>query len=119
MQLTPSRTVTVAGKQYTLDGSFATLRAVQEAFQKDVVQLLIGVMDMRLDEIARLVAVGSGQPQAADAIGQSILDDMGTMTPEYVLLKTELTAWLYVAVSPQKDREKKSEQMQALIDAQT
>ena len=40
------------------------------------------------------------------------------MTPAYVLLKTELIAWLNVRISPQKDREKKSEQMQTLIDAQ-
>ena len=38
MQLTPSRTLKIAGKDYVLDGSFGTLRAVQEFFKKDIVR---------------------------------------------------------------------------------
>ena len=41
--VSPSRTISIAGKSYTLDGSFGTLRAVQEAFNRDIVQVLIGI----------------------------------------------------------------------------
>ena len=72
--VSPSRTVSVGPRQYTLSGSFATLRAVQEAFNQDVVRLLFRVMDMRLDEVARLVSIGSGAP--ADEIGQATAIEM-------------------------------------------
>ncbi len=114
--LSPNRTITIAGKKYVLDGSFGTLRAVQEFFKKDIVQVLIGIMEMPFHSVADLIAIGSGHPENADAIGQAILDEVGTMTSGYVLLKTELTAWLNVAMAPQKDREKKSEQMRTIIE---
>lgn len=113
--VSPSRTITIAGKDYVLDGSFATLRSVQEAFGKDIVQILVGIMDMRLDEVASLVAIGSGQRPRAAEIGQDILDDIGAMTPAYARLKTELVAWLNVAISPKAEREKKRDEMEALL----
>ena len=115
--VSPSRTITIAGKGYVLDGSFGTLRAVQEAFQNDIVQVLLGVMDMRLDQVARLMAIGSGSD--AEQIGQAILDDAGAMSQQYAILKTELVAWLNVAVSPKADREKKRAEMDALIQKQS
>ncbi len=111
--VSPSRTITIAGKDYLLDGSFSTLRAVQEFFSKDIVQILINVMDMRLDEISSLVAIGCKQD--ADDIGQAILDSTGAMTTDYAILKTQLVAWLNVALTPKDAREKKSGDMEALI----
>jgi hypothetical protein len=111
--VSPSRTIPVGGRQYVLDGSFATLRAVQEAFQEDVVHLLLRLMDMRLDEVAKVIAVAHAatrhapSPPTEDEIGQAILDDLGPMTAAYGALKSELFAWLNVAISPKADREKK------------
>lgn len=113
--VSPSRTVTIGAKDYRLDGSFATLRAVQEYFRKDVVQLLVRMMDMRLDEVASLVAIASGNPDKPDEIGQLIVDELGTMTAAYGTLKTELFAWLNIAVSPKAEREKKSAEMTAIL----
>ncbi len=112
-QVSPSRTITLAGKDYLLDGSFATLRAVQEFFGRDIVQILINVMDMRLDEISSLIAIGSKQD--TNDIGQAILDSTGAMTTDYAILKTQLVAWLNVALTPKDAREKKSADMEALI----
>ena len=110
--ISPSRTIQIAGKSYILNASFATLRAVQQRFNRDIVQILVGVMDMPLDFIADLIAIGSGQD--ADAIGQAILDDTGAMTKEYAVLKTNLIAWLTIAVSPKAEREKSGE-MEAIL----
>ena len=115
--VTPSRAISIGAKDYLLDGSFATLRAIQETLRLDVVQILINVMDMRLDEIARLIAIGSGGN--ADEIGQAIVDATGAITPEYALLKTNLVAWLNIAITPKADREKKRAEMEAIIASQT
>jgi len=110
--ISPSRTITIGDKQYVLDGSFGTLRTVQESFKRDVVDLVIGVMDMRLDEVAKLIAHASNSIQ--DEIGQAILDNLGQGNA-YVLLKTELYAWLMVALAPKAEREKKSVQMDEIV----
>lgn len=113
--VSPSRTVSVGGTPYTLDGSFATLRAVQEAFKQDVIAVLMSILHFRSDEVARLIAIGSGRPEKADAIGQEMLDAVGANTPAYYLLKNELFAWLNVAMSPKAEREKKSAEMADMI----
>jgi hypothetical protein len=117
--LSPNRTITIAGKDYVLDGSFATLRAIQQAFDKDIVFVLTGILDMRLDDLATLIAVGAGVPRDADAIGQAIVDTMDIMRmrvdADYYLLKTELIAWLTVAVAPSAEREKKSADMNEML----
>ncbi|WP_020471461.1 hypothetical protein [Zavarzinella formosa] len=113
--VTPSRTISLGDQQYVLDGSFATLRAVQEAFGEDVVQLLMRLMDMRVDEVAKLIGVAHGSP--ADEVGQIILDQVGRMTAAYGTLKIELLAWLNIAIAPKADREKKSAEMEAILKA--
>ena len=110
--LSPSRTIMLADKDYHLDGSFGGLRRVQESFDKDIVLILCDIMDMRVDEIAKLIAVACNGD--VDAIGNAILN-MGIMGNDYIVLKTELIAWLNVAVAPKKDREKKSAEMNELI----
>ncbi len=117
--ISTSRTLAIGEKEYVLDGSFATLRKVQERFGKDIVQALIALMDMPLDAVADLIAIASGKPDEADAIGQAICDHVGLLTIAYVGLKTQLVAWLTVAVSPVADREKKRAEMQAIIDKQS
>lgn len=115
--VSPTRTLVIAGKPYTLDGSFGTLRSVQQRFNRDVVQVLIGVMDMPLADVADLIAIGAGQD--ADAVGQAILDDAGAASREYAVLKTQLVAWLTVAVSPKAERQKKSAAMDAILARMT
>ncbi len=114
--LTPTRSIAIGGKDYSLDGSFGTLKAIQEACAKDIVVVLSDVFEMNFIHLARLVAIGSGKD--TDPIAESIVNDVGLMTQEYVVLKTEILAWLATAVSPQKDRQKKSEQMQKIVDGQ-
>lgn len=116
--VSPSRTITIGEKKYVLDGSFATLRAIQQHFDKDVVQILITITEMRLDQIADLIAIGSGQGNA-DEIGQSIADEIGANTIEYVRFKTQLVAWLNVAITPKASREKKIAEMDALVAKST
>lgn len=117
--VSPSRTITIAGKDYVLDGSFATLRAVQQHFKKDVVQVLASIMDMRLDEIADLIAIAKRDTTTtADEIGQQIMDQVGVMKRDYVSFKLQLLAWLNIAIAPKAEREKKSVEMSALIARQ-
>jgi hypothetical protein len=116
MQVSPSRTIKIGAKEFVLDGSFGTLRAVQEAFSRDVLQLLFLIPEMRLDQIATLIHIGSGKATPVDDIGQLIVDEIGAVTPGYASLKTELLAWINVAIAPKDAREKKRAEMQAIID---
>jgi hypothetical protein len=118
-QVSPSRTIAIAGREYVLDGSFATLRAVQQFFREDIVKLTIGVTRMRLDEVADLIAIASGHPDKANEIGQAIIDTIGAHGIDYIRLKTELTAWLIIAISPPADRQKKKEAMDAILASQS
>jgi hypothetical protein len=115
-QVSPSRTITIGDKSFVLDGSFGTLRAVQEAFDRDIFRLLLSIMDMRFDQVAKLVAIASGD--SADSVGQHIADTIGVMTSEYGVLKTQIFAWLNVALAPKADREKKSAEMETLVEKQ-
>jgi hypothetical protein len=118
MQVSPSRTIKIGDKEYVLDGSFATLRAVQEAFERDVLHVLFMIPDMRLDQVAKLIHIASGKGTSIDQIGEEIVDKVGAITPEYTHLKTELLAWLNVAIAPKNAREKKRQEMEALLESQ-
>ena len=113
--VSPSRTVTIGKDTHRLDGSFATLRAIQERFAQDVVQIVTHIMDMRLDETATLIAIGIGKPHDVDAIGQAIVDEIGLSTA-YIVLKTQLYGWLMVALAPKADREKKACEVDEIIE---
>jgi hypothetical protein len=116
--LTPSRTITIADKDYALDGSFSTLRAIQEHFKLDIVQVLLRIGNNQLptQSVADLIAIESVKQKNADVIGQAILDEYGLLTIDCVSLKTQLTAWLTLAITPKGEREKKSQEMQKIID---
>jgi hypothetical protein len=120
VQVSPNRTITIGGKEYVLDASFATLRAVQEHFKLDLVFIFSNILNMRVDQTTDLIAIASGQD--ANAIGQAILDTMDVMdfraSAPYYLLKIELIAWLSVAVAPQDAKEKKRAEMDAIIAKQ-
>ena len=58
-----------------------------EHFKQDILQVLMGVMDMPLDGVADLLAIGAGEKDA-DAVGQRIIDGVG-LSSGYVVLKTE------------------------------
>ncbi len=113
--VSPERTVAVGPLSLALSGTFGTLKAVQHAFGRDVVQILLSVRDMRLDEVVKLLAVASGRPDDEELIGQTILDEIGIFSPGYTALKAELTGWLDLAISPERDREKKARALDGIL----
>jgi hypothetical protein len=113
-QISPERQIAVGGQALTLDGSFRTLKAVQHGFGQDLLRVQARVLDMRQDEVARLLALASGLDE--DAAGQMILDEVDVAGAAYQMLKAELMAWLAVAMTPRADREKKARALDALID---
>lgn len=116
--LSPHREIKIAGATYFLDGSFGALRAVQEHFGRDIVTILVSVMSLRIDQIASLIAISSGRKNLndeIDLIGEAIIDEYGAMSDDYVRLKTELLAWLTVAVAPKSQRQKKRAEVEAAM----
>ncbi|CAN5263653.1 hypothetical protein BH10PLA2_BH10PLA2_00680 [soil metagenome] len=112
--VSPSASVTIADKQYTLDPSFATLRSIQQAFNLDIVAVQASILDMRQDEVAKLISLGSNANETE--IGQAIFDELDVAGTDYFMLKAALLKWLAIAMTPKRDREKKSQQIIAIID---
>lgn len=112
-QVSPDYPITLAGKSFTLDGSFATLRSVQQAFRRDLIDVQASVLDMRQDEIAQLLAAATGG--SADEYGALLLDEIGVTSPAYQMVKAHLMAWLAIAMSPKADREAARARMGELI----
>lgn len=110
--VSPEYTLPLGSKVYALDSSFKTLKAVQHTFAEDLLVIQARVLDMRQDEITKLVAIGTGRPE--DDIGQAVLD-IGLMGVEYQLLKARLAAWLHIAMSPKPDREAMARSMGEII----
>lgn len=111
--VSPDREIKLGELTLTLSGSFATLRAIQQAFGKDILHLQASVLDMRQDEIAKLISLASGEKE--EAIGQTLLDEYGVDSVEYVSVKYELLSWLAVAMTPKRDRKKKSEALAEIV----
>ena len=110
--------MTLAGKEYCLSGSFNTLKELQQAFGKDIVQLQSGIHLMRLDEFAKLLAVlirCSGHEADEVKIGGWLVDEVGIAGQEHELLRLRVMAFLAVAMTPSRDRQKKRAEMAAVI----
>jgi hypothetical protein len=112
--VSPDRDIQLGDLTIRLDGSFAALRAIQQGFGKDILLVQASILDMRQDEIARLIALATGLDELL--LGQAILDNYDVTGRDYQRLKAELMAWLAVAMTPKRDRKKKAEANQAIID---
>jgi hypothetical protein len=108
--VSPDRRVTVAGKEYTLDGSFRTLKAIQHGFGKEIIGLWGTITAMAFDDLARLIALGiegsGGKAPAPEVIEQEIVEEIGIDDTRALLVE-----WLLIAMSPKRDREKKARLM--------
>ncbi|MCE9566371.1 MAG: hypothetical protein K8U57_30475 [Planctomycetes bacterium] len=104
-EVTPDRTIAIGPRSLVLSGNFGTLKTIQHAFAQDLIPLQARIFEMRQDEIARLVALASGTDEAE--VGQLLLDELDVTSTDYLMLKAELMAWLAVAMTPKRDREKK------------
>lgn len=104
--MTPDRKITIGGQEYTLDGSFRTLKVIQSAFDKDILLVLTDALQFRLrfDDLARLFRIGiegsGGTPPEIDAIEQAVVEDIGINAAAELAME-----WLMAATSPKKERE--------------
>ncbi|MBP3958337.1 hypothetical protein J8F10_24070 [Gemmata sp. G18] len=111
--VSPDYSFTLADRSFTLDGSFATLKAVQHAFKEDLLAVQARVLEMRQDEIALLLATGCGEKE--QDTGAWLLDEVGVTGTEYQLLRGHLMAWLLVAMTPKRERAERKKTMGELI----
>lgn len=122
MTVSPDALMTLAGKEYCLNGSFNTLKELQAAFGKDIVPLQSAVHTMRLDEFAKLLAVlirCSGQDADEVKLGEWLVDEVGIVGQEQQLLRLRVMAFLAVAMTPNRDRQKKRADMAKVIEEAT
>lgn len=109
--VSPEYTLEIGGKPYTLDGSIGTLKAIQHHFKKDILDVLTELAGMRFDEHAEIIRLGIGQAAPPlEVIEQSIVDDIGITETRW-----HLQAWLVMAVTPKRDREKKAKEVAELL----
>lgn len=118
--LAPEMAVKIAGTTYVLDGSFSTLKALQHAFSKDIVDIQADVMDMRLDEFAKMLSIlvsCSGGTASEDEIGSWLVDEVGIgLSKEYLLLRVEIVGFLTLAMVPKRDRQKKRQEIVKMVE---
>lgn len=103
----PDRRVTIGGKEYTLDGSFRTLKAIQHACgDRDILAVLVDAIQfkLRFEQLADLIRVGvegGGEtPPDIAVIEQAVVEDIGIGDAQALVME-----WLMAATSPRKERE--------------
>lgn len=108
--VSPDAIVKIAGREYVFEGNFATFKALQHALKKDVVEIQGSIFQMSLGDfvtVLHTLVKCSGGVASEDAIGQWLVDDVGIDTPEHMYLRGEIIAFLAVALTPKRAREKK------------
>ena len=116
--VSPDAMMSIAGKEYCLDGSFSTLKALQHAFGKDIVDVQSSIHLMRLDEFAKLLCIlveCSGHRADEGVIGAWLVDEVGIVSYEQDGLRLRIMGFLAVAMTPNREREKKRSEMANLI----
>lgn len=112
--VSPDHRLSIGGREFILSGSFATLKAVQHAFGQDIMLVQARVLDMTVVETALLLSAATGLSH--DDTGQLILDELDVAGVDYQKLKAELMAWLAVAMTPRRDREKKALALKSVLE---
>ena len=101
----PSGTLTLAGKDYKLDSSFATLAAVEESLQMDILQVSAAIPEMRVGQVARVIAAAT--PLKTSEAGQMLIDEVNIASADYQKVKGQLMAWLFVSIAPKVELDAK------------
>src|SRR5271156_4505443 len=104
--ISPGRTVTIAGVDHELSGSFETLRALHDRY-RNLVQLPTQIIDMDFFEMGEFIAITTGKPKDGEAITKMLMDKVG-LSDDFLLLQIELNGWMNTVLSPESLREKKS-----------
>jgi hypothetical protein len=108
--ISPDAVVKIAGREYVFEGNFATFKALQHALKKDVVEIQGSIFQMTLGDfvtVLHTLVKCAGGVATEEAIGQWLVDDLGIDSPEHMYLRGEIIAFLAVALSPKRARDKK------------
>lgn len=107
MTVSPDKTITLAGREYLLSGSFRALKGIQTAFDRDILEIGAECLRMRSDELAKLIriAVGEGAPSEV-SIEEAVMTEIGVLETRFLVAE-----WLNIALAPPEKREKKAELM--------
>lgn len=121
--VSPDFELEIAGQKYLLDGSFGTLKAIQQAFNRDIVPFQASLLDLRNDELVKLLALlthfagPTAKPLDETTIGTWLLDEVGIVKSKAdIVLRVQLMAFLRIAMTPKQERQKKRTQMREWID---
>lgn len=118
--VSPDAIVSIAGKEYVLDGSFGTLRALQHTFGKDIIEIQSSIHKMRMDEFAKLLSVlveCAGHKLDEVTIGAWLVDEVGITGHEHNMLRLRIMTFLAVAMSPNRERQKKRAEMDEILSS--
>lgn len=111
----PRHTLTFAGKDYELVGTFEVIEAVESALKDDIVRIASRVMDLPVTDTARLISAVTGSMSPREA-GKIISEKYGASGKEYAGLKLSLYAFIRIIVAPPAEREGVAKEMGEQID---
>jgi len=119
-RISPEGEIHIGAKTYRLKGSFTLVRDIEHAMDRDIVAVYTRLIAMRTSDLVKLIAVainGSGYEVEEQEIGEAIFSEIGLNGRAMNVLRAELVAWLGVVIAPPDEREKKSKEMAARLDA--
>ena len=114
----PEQVIEVGGKSYKLNGTFRTLARIEQAMDMDIKYVHDGLLDMRPSDFVRVLATAitaSGKAVEEDDLGQAIQDTMGFLGADYAILRLTVRLWLRVALTDPEAREKKADELGAIL----
>lgn len=108
--ISPYASITIGGKDYSLDCSIGTLRNIQNHFDKDIIIVQSDCFTMKFDDLAKLFSIGMQNAPSLEQIAQEIIDDIGI-----IKARALAASWLVIAVTPIEHRQKKAEEMKEML----
>ena len=102
--VTPELPIKIGSKEYTLDGSFKTLKEIQHLLKKDIIEVLNDMTKTNFVDCAAIIRIAIDQygttPPNLDVIERWIVEDVGINQ-----IRNIIQGWLLVITTPQAARE--------------
>jgi hypothetical protein len=105
----PRYELTIAGKSYELEGTFALIEAAEYALKENIISIAMRCIEMPVSDMTKLLhsilkSCGHDEMSKAD-IGEILWNELGVSSSEYAMLCLHIHAFLRICNSKPSERE--------------
>jgi hypothetical protein len=108
----PTYTLPFAGTDYALTGTMAMVEAVEQALNRGITQIAVGVIhDLPTRELVALISAlltACGHPATSQAVAAGLWDTVGLRGDANQILRVHLYSFLSICLAPPEQREAKA-----------